>query len=303
MAFTKEEITKMKKAGEIHKKVMDFVREIVKPGERLLKIAEKIDAKVLELDGKLAFPVNLSINEVAAHSTPAWNDETLAKGLLKVDVGVHVDGFVADGAFSVDLEGNDENKRLIEAAQEGLKAALSMVKEGAVLREVGSAVDKAIRQFEGFVPIHNLSGHQIRQYDLHAGLNIPNYDNGSEIEIGEGQYAIEPFATNGHGRVKDGKPSGIYKVEQITQPRDNFAREVLGFIVDEYQTLPFCARAIHKKFGVRGLLALKQMENAGILHQYNQLVETAKGKVAQAECTVVLNKGEVHVLNPIINTK
>jgi len=285
-----EEIEKTKKAGKIHQDVVVYAREIIKPGMKLIDIANKIDDKIAELGAKPAFPVNLSINEVAAHSTPEFNDEEIARGLLKVDIGLQIDGYVADGAFSLDLSDGDEsieNKKLISAAEAGLKAALESIGLGVSLGEVGKSVQEAIND-KGFVPIENLMGHQIKQYDLHAGLNIPNYDSEDDTEIEEGVYAIEPFATNGSGRVKNGKPSGIYKLQEEGNVRDGFAREVLVFIISEYNNLPFCSRWIVKKFGNRGLLALRQIENAGILHHYAQLVEERKGKVAQAEHTVIL---------------
>jgi len=287
--MNQEEIDKTKKAGEIHKKVVVYAREIVKPGEKLIDIANKIDEKILELGAKPAFAVTLCVDDVAAHATPAIGDEEVARGLLKIDIGLQIDGYVADSAFSVDLEDSNENKKIIEAAEAGLKAALETVKIGATLGEVGKNVQEAINE-KGYTPIKNLTGHQIKQYDLHAGLNVPNYASGQETELEEGVYAIEPFATNGLGRVKDGKPSGIYKIQGDGNVRDNFAREVLNFIDDEYQGLPFCSRWIVKEFGSRGLLALRMIEQAGILHQYPQLIEEGKGKVAQAEHTVILTK-------------
>jgi methionyl aminopeptidase len=286
-----EEISKIKEAGKIHQKLVEFAKEIVKPGVKLLDIANKIDDKIEELGGKPAFPINLSINEIAAHSTPGFNDDSIAEGLLKVDIGVQVDGYVADSAFSVDLEGSEENKNLIEAAEAGLNAGLKTVDVGVALGEIGGAIEKAVGGF-GFTPIHNLSGHMIERYNLHAGVNVPNYDNAREEKLENGLYAIEPFATSGHGRVRDGKPSGIYRVDGIGTPRDNFAREVLVYIVEEYNGLPFCSRWIYKKFGSRGLLALRQLEQIGVLHQYAQLVEAGKGKVAQAEHTVLLYDGK-----------
>jgi len=291
-----EEIEKTKKAGKIHQEVVDYVREIVKPGVKLIDIAIKIDDKIAELGAKPAFAVTLCIDDVAAHATPAIGDEEVARGLLKVDIGLQVDGYVADSAFSLDMDekGSEEsemNKKLIEAAESGLKNGLETINIGIALGEIGKNIQEAIGK-HGFVPIKNLSGHQIEQYDLHAGLNIPNYDSGQETALEEGVYAVEPFATNGLGRVKDGKPSGIYRLDREGNVRDSFAREVLNFISEEYQTLPFCSRWIVRKFGSRGLLALRMIEQAGILHQYPQLMEEGKGKVAQAEHTVILTKKE-----------
>jgi len=253
----------------------------------LLEIAEKIESKIEELGGKLAFPLNLSIDEVAAHSTPAWNETKTARGLLKVDIGVHIEGYVADTAFSLDLENSEENKKLIEAAEKALEKALEKIDLEVNLREIGKIIEKTI-SIRGFQAIRNLFGHSIERYNIHSGITIPNYDNSKDLELKPGLYAIEPFATSGLGSVKDGKPSEIYAVQKSGNVREEFSREVLKFILKEYKTLPFCSRWIHKKFGSRGLLALKRIEEAGILHNYPQLIEIGAGKVAQAEHTVLL---------------
>jgi methionyl aminopeptidase len=284
------------KAGEIARQVREYVKTIVKPGMPLLELAEKIESKTLELGGKPAFPCNLSINEIAAHYTPSFNDETKASGLLKVDFGVSINGCVSDNAISFDLENNQENKKLIEAAELALKKATETISLGITISKIGKQVEESIKSF-GFQPIQNLSGHSIEPYNLHSGITVPNYDNSSNREIIPGVYAIEPFSTNGLGSVRDGKPSGIYKVEKPGAVRDNFAREVLDYILEEFQTLPFCSRWIYKKFSSRGLLALRQIEQAGILHNYPQLIESGKGKVAQAEHTIIITDKSKIIMN------
>ena len=279
------------KAGKIASEVKKYAREIIKKGTPLLEIANKIESKMVELGAKPAFPTNLSINEIAAHDTPSFNDTRVAWGLLKVDIGVQIDGYIADSAFSIDLENSEENKKLIAAAEKAVNEGCKIINVGIKTREVGAAIEKAIKSL-GVIPIQNLSGHAMEQYSLHAGITIPNMDNSQEKTLEEGTYAIEPFATTGLGRVRDGKPSGIYRIENELPVRDTFAREVLAFIYEEYQTLPFCARWIYKKFGARGLLALKRIEEAGILHNYPQLVEAGNGRVAQAEDTVLLEKNK-----------
>jgi len=279
------------KAGKIASEVVKYAREFIKRDMPLLEIANKIEDKIIELGAKPAFPVNLSINEVAAHDTPAFNDARTASGLLKVDIGVHIEGCIADVAFSVDLTSSEENKKLIGAAEKALANAIETIKESIAIREIGKEIEKAIKA-EGLMPIINLSGHSIEPWSLHSGITIPNHDNSKEIKIEEGVYAIEPFATPGLGSVRDGKPSGIYRVEREGPVRDSFAREVLAFIYEEYQTLPFCSRWIHKKFGTRGLLALRRIEEAGILHQYPQLIEISGKKVSQAEHTIIIEKSK-----------
>lgn len=289
----KKDIEKLKKAGKIAVETIVYAKSFIKPGTPLLEIANKIEDKIIELGGKPAFPVNLSINEIAAHATPLPNEDTKAHGLLKVDLGVQIDGFIADTAFSLDLENSPENKKLIEAAQSALSNACKVAKEKEPqIREIGKAIETSIKGF-GFQPIQNLSGHSIEQGEIHAGITIPNYDNAQEKILEPGVYAIEPFSTTGLGKVRDGKPSSIYIIAKPGNVRDTFAREVLQFIVEEYNTLPFCTRWIYKQFGSRAMIALKRIEEAGILYQYPQLIEEGKGKVAQAEHTLIKSDKEL----------
>lgn len=286
---------KVIKAGKIASQIREYAKKIVKSNVPLLEIAEKIESKIAELGGKCAFPTNLSINEIAAHYTPSYNDETLAHGLLKVDFGVHVDGWIADTAFSVDLENSEENKKLIQTSEDALSAAIKTIKEGVTTSQIGKDVQKTIESY-GFLPIMNLSGHALEKYELHAGITIPNIDDKRNVSIKKGAYAIEPFATNGSGKVRDGKPSGIYELIYEGNPRSQIAREILEFIIDNYQTLPFCSRWIFKEFGIKGLFALRQLEENGNLHHFAQLIESnSNSRVAQSEHTILLEKDKVIV--------
>lgn len=278
---------KILKAGEIAKKVKEYAKSIVKKDMPLIEIAEKIESKIIELGGKPAFPTNLSINEIAAHYTPSYNDETRASGLIKVDMGVHIDGFIADFTFSIDLENNSENKKLIEASEKALKNAIEKVKEEKSLGEIGKAIQETIESY-GFSPIVNLTGHEMNEYELHSGLTIMNIANKNSDKLKKGLYAIEPFATNGSGKIYEGKPSGIYQLIDDKNIRSNDARIILNYIGEEYRTLPFCSRWLVKKFGVKTLFALRQLEENGNIHQYPQLVEVSKGKVAQSEDTILV---------------
>ncbi len=280
------------KAGKIAQEVKVYARSIIKKDMLLLEIANKIEEKIFELGGEPAFPTNLSINEIAAHYTPTYDDDTKASGLLKVDLGVQVNGWVADTAFSLDLENSDENKKLIEAAEDGLKAAEKILSSKATLSQIGEAIETAINK-KGFNPVSNLSGHSMEEYDLHAGITIPNVKNNATSELGEGLFAIEPFATSGTGRIYDGKPSGIYQLVSGKSIRNPNSREILEYITDYYSTLPFASRWLVEEFGTKALIALKQLEQNENVLQFNQLVESSKAKVAQAENTFIIEKDKV----------
>jgi methionyl aminopeptidase len=290
----KSEIENYKKAGQISIEAKKYARQIIKPGMSLFDIAEKVEGKIIELGGELAFPINLSINEVAAHYTPSSYDETEAGGLLKVDIGVHIKGAIADTAFSLDLSEDGRYKKLIESSELALDAALKITKKRITLSEIGSIIHETITS-AGFSPIRNLSGHQLGTYEVHAGVTIPNYKNNNPTELGEGAFAIEPFSTPGQGIVYDGGKSGIYRLESEGNARDPTARKLLQYIKENYKSLPFCERWLAKEFGSRTRISLHFLEQVGIIHQYPQLVEKSHQPVSQAEHTILILKDKTEV--------
>ncbi len=291
-----QELEKWREAGRLGAQVMAYAKTLVKPGANLFEIADKIDKKIKQLGVKPAFPVNLSINEIAAHSTPVKGEDEKAHGLLKIDLGISVDGYLSDLAYSVDLTPDKKYTKLIEASREALDNAIKIIKPGVKLGQVGKVIQETIES-KGFLPIVNLSGHEIERYNLHAGLTIPNFDNESDIELKENMiFAIEPFATTGTGAVQDGRPSGIYKFIMVNPVRDTRARKILAYVQEEFKELPFCSRWILEKFKTGTLFALSSLENAKALHHFKQLVEKTKQPVSQAEHTVLVTADSCEVL-------
>lgn len=285
------------KAGKIAAKALEFGRKLVKEGVTLREVSEKIEKKIIELDGKLAFPAQISINNIAAHYYPDINDEEIIKNgdLVKLDVGVHVDGKIGDSACSINVS-SDKDLELIRASKDALKVAIENFRPGVTLGSIGKAIEEVIVGY-GFKPIKNLSGHEIKEYELHAGAIVPNYDNQDNSELREGQiFAIEPFATTGDGYVKDGKLSGIYGVVMLKNVR--MGREVLKYIFENYKTLPFARKWIVKEFSeFKANFSLRVLERDGVIQQYKQLVERSQGRVSQAEHTVIVKD------KPIVLTK
>jgi methionyl aminopeptidase len=289
------------KAGKIAKQVKDFSKQLIKPNMPLVEIAEKIEGKIIELGGEVAFPVNLSIDDVAAHYTPTLRDEKLAQGLLKVDLGVHINGYICDIAFSIDLTSEKKYSKLIEASEKALESALVEIKsnkENSILDTIGRRIKEAISSYN-FSPIINLSGHGLDEFDIHSGLTIPNYNNGNKKQVGEGSFAIEPFATPGSGIIYEGPGSNIYHIVSIgqgKQVRDNFSREILAFIIENKKTLPFSQRELEKKFGSKALFAILNLKRAGIIEEFPQLIEKSHFPVSQAETSLIIHDNKVEVL-------
>jgi len=212
---------------------------------------------------------------------------------VKLDLGVHIDGAVTDTAVTVEISSNKYEK-LIESTEEALKKALEMVEVGIEVRKIGAVIKETIESY-GFIPSINLSGHRVDEYEVHAAPSIPNFDNGDDTKLEEGQvFAIEPFATDGAGKVIEGKLSGIYSLINPKNIRDSNARKVLEYIVEKFKTLPFSERWLIKEFGVKVKFSLLLLEREGILKQYTILPEKNRGQVSQAERTIIVGKGVIN---------
>jgi methionyl aminopeptidase len=283
-------LEKFEKAAKIASEVRNFAIEHLKEGAKILDIANAVEAKIRQLGAKPAFPVNISINEIAAHYTPRFNDETVLKrgDLVKFDFGVHIDGCSADTATPISIGKSEENALLIRAAEEALQAAISKVRPGVKVSEIGAAI-AAVAEKYNVQPIRNLTGHGITEWNLHDSPSIPNFDNNSSTKLEADKIiAIEPFMTYGKGMIKEAETCEIYMLAQSGVMRD---KEVLDFIKREFNTLPFAKRWLVARFGLlKATNALREGVSKGILYEYKVLKDVSGAKVAQAEHTILVKE-------------
>ena len=293
-----KEVKNYIKAGKILSGVKENAQKSIKLGQKLLDIASKIEAEIADIGGKPAFPVNLSLNNNAAHYTPSIEDLTAISenDVLKVDIGVHVDGYIADCAFTLDFTG--KYGKLVEAAEKALENAVALVKPGIELRAIGGEIEKTISSY-GFEPISNLSGHGLEQYTQHAEPSIPNTANNDAHKLEEEcAFAIEPFASTGSGIVREAVQTEIFALEEERPVRNQHARKLLEFIAEEYETLPFAERWIANakklKFGeFERKVALRELMQNGIIRAFPILHDEKNSFVAQAESSLLLHDGQV----------
>lgn len=277
---------KLRRAGEIHREVMDAAVEDVEEGVSKLEIAETAEEKIREMGGEPAFPVNISVDEEAAHATPEPDDdERLGDELVCVDIGVHVDGWIADAARTVDLGDSPE---VVDAAEDALEAALELVEPGVSTAELGEAIEEAIDGY-GLNPVTNLTGHGLGEYEQHAAPSIPNRAVDRGVELEEGMViAVEPFATDGGGKVREGGTEQIYSLEEIgANVRSRRARELVRDVEDSYRTMPFAKRWLDAD---RLDMSLRRLKSQDVLHGYPVLKEKDGKLVAQAEHTVLVTE-------------
>ncbi len=287
---------KYKLAGSIAAKARDYGANLVKAGKTLLEVAEKVEKKIEELGGKPAFPVNISINDVAAHFTPKKKDLTKFQpgDVVKIDVGVHIDGYIADTATTVEVE-TDRYGELIDASREALENAIKTIKAGIRLRELGKIISETIKK-RGYRAIDNLSGHNLQRYLLHAGLSIPNVPEFSLTKLDADEViAVEPFATDGAGHVISGKESNIYRLVKFLPKSRDKTRIYAGKLRKLYSTLPFAERWLEGKFTNPHNL-LEDLVRKGYVISYSQLIEKGRGMVSQHEHTVIVTEEGCEVI-------
>lgn len=272
-------------AGEVIQLARERASEVAEPGTRFEEIAEEIE-KLIRSEGlEPAFPVNLSVNEEAAHFTPPpGGDRVLGEDdLLKIDIGAHSGGHIADTALTVNPSG--KHKEMIDTVEEVLKKALEFVEPGVKVEEFGTYVEKQVP--DEYNIVRNLTGHYLGRFNQHAGVSIPNVKNGSSHTFEKGDaFAIEPFITTGAGKVKDGKKGNIYKLETDHNVRGRHERKLLGEI-KEFRGLPFTSRWF-SDFSGRQKMALKKLVDSGVVHSYPVLKDIEDGMVVQAEHTVLV---------------
>ncbi len=272
-----------REAGALAKKMLHQGADLVKVGASLLEMVEVTEAMVVEEGADLAFPLNISFNEAAAHDTAMPGDErTFSSGdLVKVDLGVQIDGYIADTALTVDL---GDHADLVEASRAALEAAIAVVRPGITTGEIGTIIQATIEE-HGYKPVANLTGHGLGHYDLHASPTIPNIAMAGGAVIEEGMvFAIEPFATTGSGRISEGNRVEIYQQIAARPARLPSARRVLK-TARPRRGLPFARRWVP---GGKVDIGLMNLVQSGILHPFPVLHDVPGSFVSQAEHTLIV---------------
>jgi len=256
----------------------------------VIEICERAEKLLVKKGGRPAFPCNVSINEVAAHYTsPLGDKRTIPEdSVVKVDIGVHVDGYVTDTAVTVCF--NRELKSMVDAAEKALEEAVGRIRPGISTAKLGSVIEKTVKSC-GFKPVSNLTGHEVGRYLVHAGTSIPNVSHVSFSKIQlDRVYAIEPFVTlpNAAGRVENGKEVTIFRFTKRRKLRDPYAKRLLQHIESSFRTLPFAERWLDGVVPVQfHREAFNELRSSKALMEYPVFIEASRKPVAQAEHTVL----------------
>ncbi len=284
-----ETLNKILKAGKIAAQVRREGAKKFLPGAKALEIMDFCEKRIIALGGEIAW-AQMALNDIAAHYCPEEDDATELKtgDLVKIDIGVHLDGYIADNAMTVEVGTSHQYTDLIKASQNALRAAIKLVRPGCRLWELGEA-QLSEAEALGLTTIKNLSGHSIERYKVHAGISIPTFNNKDKTELQEGwQIAIEPFITDGQGMVKDKGKATIFMVQKEKGVRTPSARTILEEVKPR-QGLPFTTRWLTRKIGTGATaLGLRELLQMQVIRAYPPLGEVSDRKVAQFEHAMIV---------------
>jgi methionyl aminopeptidase len=286
-------------AGAVTAKALTKAVELVHEGMPVMELCDKVEAELRSQGCEPAFPLNVSINSVAAHYTPSSNDVDVVipkLGVVKIDAGAHYNGYIADSAVTVSF--NPEADKLVEASRESLRAALTHIKRDMRLGDLGAVIESKIRSY-GVNPIVDLTGHTIEQYELHAGVSVPNVANGVGYRFSAGVVvAIEPFTTFGVGKIKEDSVGKIFRGVRKVRTPTRLDEKILEYALNR-RGLPFTDRWLANLASREEVQnSISRLVRAGGIYEYKVLLEKSGALVAQFEHTVFMTSN-----GPVVTTK
>lgn len=289
-------IESLRKAGTIAQGVKKWLKPQIKVGAKVLDIISTTEAKIVELDGNIAFPVNISINNIAAHYTSPVRDDNLTINdgdIVKLDIGVHIEGYIVDTAFTVSFNSDEALENIIQATEVAVDAAKMMAKPGINTRELGKKIESIVKGFK-YNPIKELGGHQIEKWTVHGKKALPELGNQAGDIMEEGEvFGVEIFASTGDGSVHLTNNSFIYELNPYSGRvplRRKISKQILGFVNKNYKTLPFAERWLAKEFRMGIAFGIQELVQQNKLQAHYVLAENKGEFVAQSEETIIITE-------------
>lgn len=306
-----------RKGAEIHRRVRHKAQSSIRPGMTMIEIANLIEDSVRNYSGNdhtlkagIGFPTGLSLNHVAAHYTPNTGDKLILKkdDIMKVDIGVHVNGRICDSAFTMTFNEDGKYDTIMQAVKEATYTGIKELGIDVRLNDIGAAIQEVMESYEmeengktyPIKCIKNLNGHNIDDFVIHSGKSVPIIANGDMTKMEEGEtFAIETFGSTGNGYVLPEGECSHYAtnkgVEHLKPPSER-SKQLLETIKQNFGTLPWCRRYLERTGEEKYLFALNQLVRHGIVEEYPPIVDKRGSYTAQFEHTILLHPHKKEVV-------
>ena len=284
-------LEKYKQAGKIASDVREKIKRNIREDMLVIDVCEEVEGMIRERGALPAFPCNVSINDVAAHYTSSPQDKMTipSNSLVKIDLGVHIDGYIADTATTISL--GTAFEPLVKAAEAALEKAIEILRPGLSISKFGSNIQEVIRN-HGFKPVSNLTGHQVGRYLIHVGNLLPNVHRFTLAKIRSGEvYGVEPFVTTSDaiGMVERGTEANIFRFLKQKSHKNPYAKKLQEYIRQNFRTLPFSERWLQQLVPPdKHKIAFSSLLSSHTIMSYPVFIEASRNPVAQAEHTILI---------------
>lgn len=324
-------LTKYKTAGEISNLVLRAVILEVIPGASVINICSFGDKLILDETAKhykkdkqlkkgVAFPTCICINEVVCHFSPLRSDAvvTVKDGdLIKIELGVHIDGFAAVTAHTLVVGATAENPATgvkadaILAAHNCAEVALRLIKAGNTNVQVTDAIQKVTDAYK-CTPLEGMLSYQIKRYQTEADTDKQIVLNPSEVQKKEIKdiefavhevYAMDVFITSGSGKTKEyNTTTTVYRrTEEVYQLKMKASRAFYSDVTNRFTLMPFTIRAFEEETKAR--MGLKECVTHELLQAYPVQQDGDGAPVAQFKFTVlVVPNGNIRINGGLLDT-
>lgn len=311
-------VTKYKAAAEICNKAIASAISSCKAGAKIVDVCQSTDGLIAKECGTIfkgkniekgvAFPTCISVNNTVGHFSPLPEDATVLKDgdVLKIDLGVHIDGWIAVQAQTILVQESFDSPiagraaDAIQAARTAFEVALRLIRPGKKVSDVAGALSKVVEDF-GCNLVEGVMSHQMKQFVIDGNkcvLNRPTPEHKVEdAEFEENEvYAVDIVVSTGEGkpRVLDEKETTVYKraIDMEYKLKLKASRAVFSEINKKYPAMPFTVRALltdgDSDLQKQLRLGLVECLNHGLLHPYPVLHEKTGEFIAQMKGTVLL---------------
>jgi len=313
-------LDKYQAAGKICNAVLEKVIAKCVPGANIADICEfgdkEIDSEVAKVYNKkklekgIAFPTCVSVNEVCGHFSPVKSEpHNLKDGdVAKIDLGVHIDGFIAQVAHTVVV--SSDPKKVVEgrkadvilAAYNALQAAVRTITPGATNNQVTDVVAKVAESYK-CNPIEGVLSHEVKKHLIDGNnciINKNTFDqkvDEHEFQVHE-VYGLDVFVSTGEGKCKETEfRTTVFKraIERSYSLKLKASRAFFAEVTERFPTLCFSLRAFEDETGAK--LGINEAVKHDLFHPYPVLTEKSGEFVAQFKATVVILKNGAQVIS------
>ncbi|XP_033629045.1 proliferation-associated protein 2G4-like [Asterias rubens] len=307
-------VTKYKTIGEIVNKALKLVVSKAVAGEKVLSLCDAGDSYIEEETGKIfkknkemkkgiAFPCCVSVNNCVCHFSPLRSDADVVlkdNDVVKIDMGGHIDGFIAVVAQTVVIGASAENKvtgrlaDVVQAAYTCSEAALRKINPGVQNYDITKVFQTVSETFK-CNPVQGMLSHQLKRNVIDGEKSIiqnPTDEQkkdhkASEVEVHE-VYAIDVLVSTGDGKVRerDTRTTIYKKTEVVYNLKMKASRTLYSQVESKFSPMPFTLRALKEEGKAR--MGIVECLTHKVMEPYPVLYEKEGKVVAQFKFTVLI---------------